>query len=114
MLREDGLVMDDGTTARLSENHFIMTTTTVNAEGVYRHLEFCHQCLWPQMDVQLISITDSGLRLQLQDQTKKIISKIVDSEFDITNKKFPLCLVKIFQFAEVFLHGFLEFRFLEN
>ena len=40
MLREDGLVMDDGTTARMSEDHFIMTTTTINAESVYRHLEF--------------------------------------------------------------------------
>jgi len=28
MLREDGIVMDDGTTARLGENHYLMTTTT--------------------------------------------------------------------------------------
>ena len=55
----------------LVKNHFIMTTTTVNAESVYRHLEFCHQCLWPQMDVQLISITDLGLRLQLQDRIQE-------------------------------------------
>ncbi|MBU6419619.1 MAG: (2Fe-2S)-binding protein, partial [Proteobacteria bacterium] len=31
MLREDGMVMDDGTTARLGETHFVMTTTTANA-----------------------------------------------------------------------------------
>ena len=28
MLREDGMVLDDGTTARMGENHFVMTTTT--------------------------------------------------------------------------------------
>ena len=28
MLREDGIVMDDGTTTRISENHYHMTTTT--------------------------------------------------------------------------------------
>ena len=65
MLREDGIVMDDGTTARMSENHFIMTTTTINAESVYRHLEFCHQCLWPDMDVRLISITDAWAQIAI-------------------------------------------------
>ncbi|MEL6748075.1 MAG: FAD-dependent oxidoreductase, partial [Pseudomonadota bacterium] len=37
MLREDGFVMDDGTTARLGETHYIMTTTTVNAGAVMAH-----------------------------------------------------------------------------
>ena len=31
MLRDDGLVMDDGTTWRLSETEYFMTTTTANA-----------------------------------------------------------------------------------
>ena len=39
MLREDGVAYDDGTTARLGENHFIMTTTTANAALVFRNLE---------------------------------------------------------------------------
>ena len=54
MLREDGIVMDDGTTARLGKTHYLMTTTTANAVSVFRHLEFCHQCLWPDLDVHLI------------------------------------------------------------
>ena len=90
MLREDGLVMDDGTTARMSENHFIMTTTTLNAESVYRHLEFCHQCLWPGLDVQLISTTDAWSQIAIAGpNSRKIISKIVDPDFDISNEKFP-------------------------
>ncbi len=40
MLREDGLVMDDGTTARLGDNHYLMTTTTAAAGAVMRHLDF--------------------------------------------------------------------------
>ena len=38
MLREDGHVMDDGTTARLGENHYVMTTTTAAAGQVMKHL----------------------------------------------------------------------------
>ena len=34
MCREDGFAMDDGTTARLSENRWVMTTTTANAAKV--------------------------------------------------------------------------------
>ena len=95
MLREDGLVMDDGTTARMSEDHFIMTTTTINAESVYRHLEFCHQCLWPEMDVHLISTTDAWAQIAIAGpNSRKIISKIVDSEFDISNENFPFMACK--------------------
>ena len=35
MLREDGIVMDDGTTTRISENHYHMTTTTAQACLLY-------------------------------------------------------------------------------
>ncbi|MBT7907142.1 MAG: FAD-dependent oxidoreductase, partial [Marinovum sp.] len=53
MLREDGIAYDDGTTARLGENHFVMTPTTANAVLVFRRLEFARQCLWPGLDVHL-------------------------------------------------------------
>ena len=59
MLREDGIVFDDGTTARMGDNEYVMTTTTANAVTVFRHLEYCRQCLWPDMDVQLISTTEA-------------------------------------------------------
>src|SRR5439155_27119938 len=58
MLREDGMVMDDGTTSRLAPYHYDMTTTTANAGRVMQHLEFCHQVLWPDLDVQLVSVSD--------------------------------------------------------
>jgi heterotetrameric sarcosine oxidase alpha subunit len=58
MLREDGLVMDDGTTWRLGENQFLMTTTTANAGKVMQHLDYCLECLWPELKVHLTSVTD--------------------------------------------------------
>ncbi len=60
MLREDGVAYDDGTAARLAEDHFVVTTTTANAVTVYRNMEFARQCLWPDLDVQLISTTEPG------------------------------------------------------
>jgi methylglutamate dehydrogenase subunit C len=59
MLREDGLVMDDGTTARLGENHYLMTTTTAAAGQVMRHLDFIQQAHCATWDVRCISVTES-------------------------------------------------------
>ncbi len=90
MLREDGMVMDDGTTARLSENHFVMTTTTANAVNVYRHLQFCHQCLWPDLDVHMISVTEQFAQYAVAGpNSRKLLQKVVDSDCDISNETFP-------------------------
>ncbi|MFM7273650.1 MAG: 2Fe-2S iron-sulfur cluster-binding protein, partial [Gammaproteobacteria bacterium] len=58
MLREDGFVMDDGTVARLGPERYLITTTTANAVGVFQHMHFCHQVLWPELDVQFASVTE--------------------------------------------------------
>ncbi|MAD95177.1 MAG: sarcosine oxidase subunit alpha [Rhodobacteraceae bacterium] len=90
MLREDGICMDDGTTARLGENHFIMTTTTVNAVAIYRHLDFIRQCLYPDWDVHIMSVTDSWAQYAVAGpNSRNLLCKIVDVEFDINNEAFP-------------------------
>ena len=90
MLREDGLVMDDGTTARLAENHYLMTTTTANAVGVFRHLEFCRQCLWPDLDVHLISVTEQFAQIAVAGpQSRSLLQRVVDPHHDLSNEAFP-------------------------
>ena len=90
MLREDGIAMDDGTTARLGENHFVMTTTTAKAGPVYQHMEFCRQVLWPNLDVHLISTTDGWAQFSVAGpQVRAMLQTIVDPEHDISNEAFP-------------------------
>ena len=90
MLREDGIAMDDGTAARLGENHFVVTTTTANAVSVYRHMEFVRQCLFPKMDVQLISTTEAWAQFAVAGpNSRNVLRKIVDKDFDISNDGFP-------------------------
>ncbi|WP_136645873.1 sarcosine oxidase subunit alpha family protein [Tabrizicola sp. YIM 78059] len=59
MLREDGHVLDDGTSARLGEDHYLMTTTTAAAGLVMRHLDFVHQAFCADWQVRFISVTES-------------------------------------------------------
>ncbi|MBT6257924.1 MAG: sarcosine oxidase subunit alpha family protein [Alphaproteobacteria bacterium] len=90
MLREDGFVMDDGTTARLGDNHYVMTTTTANAVLVYRHLEFCRQGIWPDLDVQLISTTEQYAQYAIAGpEARQLLNKIVDNGVDISDAAFP-------------------------
>ncbi|MEV0620906.1 2Fe-2S iron-sulfur cluster-binding protein [Nonomuraea sp. NPDC050404] len=58
MCGADGMVFDDGTTTRLAEDHYLMTTTTGNAAAVLDWLEEWHQTEWPDLDVSFTSVTD--------------------------------------------------------
>ena len=90
MLREDGFAYDDGTAARLAEDHFVVTTTTANAVLVYRNMEFVRQCLWPDLDVQLISTTEAWAQYAVAGpNARRLLQKIVDPMFDISNEAFP-------------------------
>jgi methylglutamate dehydrogenase subunit C len=59
MLREDGFVLDDGTSARLAPDRYLMTTTTAAAGLVMRHLEFVHQAFCRDYALRFISVTET-------------------------------------------------------
>ena len=88
MLREDGYVMDDGTTARLSDTHYVMTTTTAAAGLVMRHLEFVHQCLRPELDVSMISVTEQWAQFAVAGpKSRDVLNTVLDTAID--NESFP-------------------------
>ena len=90
MLREDGFVKDDGTTARLGTTHFLMTTTTANAGPVMQHLEFCHQGLWPDLDVQMVSVSEQWAQFSIAGpRARDVVSRVVDPQHDLSNSAFP-------------------------
>ena len=89
MLREDGQAFDDGTCARLGADHYVVTTTTAQAGPVYRHMEFARQCLWPDLDVQLISTTDAWAQISVAGpKARMLLERVVDG-FDLSNEAFP-------------------------
>lgn len=90
MLREDGFVLDDGTTSRLGPTHFLMTTTTLNAARVMQHLEFCHQVLWPDLDVQMVSVSEQWSQYAIAGpRSRELIARLVDQGFEVSNEAFP-------------------------
>ncbi|MFY0692038.1 MAG: sarcosine oxidase subunit alpha family protein [Paracoccaceae bacterium] len=92
MLREDGHVMDDGTTARLGPEHFVMTTTTAAAGPVMRHLEFVHQCLVPDMNVRFISVTEQWAQFAVAGpKSRDLLNAVLDTPIDADSFPFMGC-----------------------
>ena len=94
MLREDGIVFDDGTTSRLAADHFLMTTTTANAARVMSHMEFCHQAHWPDLDVQYVSVTEQWAQMAIAGpKARATLQKIVD-KVTLDDATFPYLAAK--------------------
>ena len=90
MLREDGMVLDDGTIARLDAERYVVTTTTANAAKVLAHMELCAQWWWPELDVQLSSVTDAWAQFALAGpRARHVLHKVVDGQYDISDAAFP-------------------------
>ncbi|MEM7197552.1 MAG: glycine cleavage T C-terminal barrel domain-containing protein, partial [Pseudomonadota bacterium] len=98
MLREDGMVMDDGTTSRLGENYYLMTTTTANASLVMQHLEFCAQVLWPHLDVHMVSSTDYWAQFSLAGpRARDVLQEALGEAIDLSNEAFPFMAAREFR-----------------
>lgn len=90
MLREDGFVLDDGTTAHVSPSHYLMSTTTANAQKVFQHLEHARQVLWPQLDVQITSVTEQWAQFAVAGpESRQLLEHALGGSLDVSNRAFP-------------------------
>jgi methylglutamate dehydrogenase subunit C len=90
MLREDGLVMDDGTSAHLAANHYLTSTTTANAAKVMRHLEHARQVLWPELDVQIVSVTEQWAQYAIAGpNARRVLERLLGDAIDVSNTPLP-------------------------
>ncbi len=102
MLREDGFVMDDGTTARLGPDHWVMSTTTANACEVMQHLEFCHQVLWPELDVQMVSVTEQWAQYAVAGpRSRELLQHLFGDAADLSNEAFPYLACAEFRLGQI-------------
>ncbi|WP_010485890.1 sarcosine oxidase subunit alpha [Pseudomonas sp. S9] len=88
MCKEDGMVFDDGVTACLADNHFLMTTTTGGAARVLDWLEIYHQTEWPELKVYFTSVTDHWATMTLSGpNSRKLLAEVTD--IDLDKEAFP-------------------------
>jgi sarcosine oxidase subunit alpha len=93
MLREDGMLFDDGTTSRLAAGHFLVTTTTANAAAVLEHLEFHLQTVCHELDVVITDVADQWAQFAVAGpRARAVVAKVVEG-LDLSNEAFPFMAV---------------------
>ena len=93
MLREDGILYDDGTTWRLSEHQYLMTTTTANAALVLQKLEYWHATAWPDLKVRLASLTDQWAGMAIAGPNSRAVLQKVVTGLSMERDDFPVMAV---------------------
>ena len=89
MLREDGMMFDDGTTARLGREHFLVTTTTANSVAAFEHMEFHLQTTCSRLDVVLTDVGDQWAQFALAGPRSRDVAAAVVTGLDLSNTAFP-------------------------
>jgi len=89
MLGENGMVMDDGVTARLGEHHFLMTTTTGNAAAVLQHMEEFLQTEWTDLDVRLASVTEQFATISLAGPNARRLLSEMTHDIELSPNALP-------------------------
>ncbi len=95
MLRDDGFVMDDGTTWRLSETDYFMTTTTAHAASVMVFLEELLQTRWPELKVHLTSVSEQWAGCAVAGpKSRETLAACMEDPSQISDENFPFMGVR--------------------
>jgi sarcosine oxidase subunit alpha len=89
MLNDDGVVLDDGTTTRLTDTHFYMTTTTAQAGEVMSWLEYLLQTQWTDLKVQVASLTDEWGGMAVSGPKSREALQLAFPGSDLSNENLP-------------------------
>jgi sarcosine oxidase subunit alpha len=88
MCTVDGMVFDDGTTARLSEDRWLMSTTTGNAAKVLDWLEEWLQTEWPELDVRCTSVTEQWCTVAIVGPSSRDVLGSLAPDLDVAADAF--------------------------
>lgn len=89
MLRDDGMVFDDGVTARLGDDHYLMSTTSGGADGVVNWLEEWLQCEWPGWQVYVTPVTANWATVCVTGPHARKLLHSLPCDIDFTPAAFP-------------------------
>jgi sarcosine oxidase subunit alpha len=89
MLRETGIVFDDGTIVGLDEDRLLLTTTSSGASRVAAWFEEWRQCEWPDLRVVVVPVTDQWATVALTGQHARAVLERLKPGCDVSNAAFP-------------------------
>jgi sarcosine oxidase subunit alpha len=101
MLHEDGRLLDDGVTFRLSEDHYLMSTGSGVASVVQKHLERLLHCNWPDLDVYLTPVSDQWAVICVCGPLARDVMRSAATSIDVSSDAFKFLDTKNCQIANI-------------
>jgi methylglutamate dehydrogenase subunit C len=101
MLREDGMVLDDGTATRLADGHFVLTTTTANSTTVLEHMEFQLQNQCRHLDVLISDVTDQWAQFAIAGPRAREVIAAALPALDASNAALPFMAASAIELAGI-------------
>jgi len=89
MLTDDGAVLDDGTTTRLSETRYFMTTSTAHAADVMSWMEFLLQTAWTELKVHVTSLSDEWAAMVVAGPKARTALQLALPGQDLSDARLP-------------------------
>ncbi|MEM8597587.1 MAG: 2Fe-2S iron-sulfur cluster-binding protein, partial [Pseudomonadota bacterium] len=89
MLRDDGIVLDDGVSWRLAEDRFLMTCTTAEAAHVMVWLEELLAWRWPELRVTVASVSDQWAGTAVAGPRSRAVLERVLTGGDVSDGALP-------------------------
>jgi sarcosine oxidase subunit alpha len=94
MLTEDGVILDDGVTFKLDENHYLMSTSTANADSVHRHIQHFLQVERPEWQVWVTPVTTQWSNATVCGPRAREFMSLLDSDIDFSAESFPFMAMR--------------------
>ena len=89
MMNELGFLSDDGVTVRLSDDHFLMHTTSGGADRISAWLEEWLQTEWTQYKVFVTNVTEEWSQFAIAGPKARDVLQKLDPSFDISHEALP-------------------------
>jgi methylglutamate dehydrogenase subunit C len=81
MLREDGMVFDDGTVWRLAENRYLLTSSTGGADRMATFISYVRQYLCPEMRVSTVNVQEHYAGIAVAGpKAKALLAELIGAE----------------------------------
>nr|MBA3308619.1 (2Fe-2S)-binding protein [Nocardioidaceae bacterium] len=101
MCGEDGVVVDDGVTGRLGDEHYLMSTTSSGAGAVWEWLELWLQTEHPDWRVHVTPVTTSYASINVAGPCSRELLRRVVERVDLDPEAFPYMHVQTGRVAGV-------------
>ena len=94
MLSEDGIILDDGVSFKLADNHYFMSTSTGHADAVNQHMEFFLQTHRPEWRVKITTVTTQWANATLCGPKARAMMQALGTDIDLSPAAFPFMALR--------------------